>query len=84
MTVINIVGNKDAARVLKQAVLGIDGTNIPAKGTHVVYWSGMTWSLSEHGRKVAEMARLLEKLNRVFLVQKKTAPERYEWIAVVR
>lgn len=81
---IDISIGKDPARVLKNMVLGIDGIAQVKAGTRIVYHKGQTWSLSENARKVGDMARQLEGLKRVILVQKKTGPDEYEWLAVVR
>ena len=65
-------------------VLGIDGIAQVKAGTRILYHKGQTWSLSENARKVGDMARQLEGLKRVLLVQKKTGPDEYEWLAVTR
>ena len=81
---IDISVGKDPARVLRNMVLGIDGIAQLPSGTRIVYHKGQTWSLSETARKVGDMARQLEELKRVILVQKKIGPDEYEWLAVTR
>jgi len=81
----NLTERTDAARVLWNAVMGIDGIAQAKPGTRIVYHTGRTWSLSEYGRKVGAMAGELADRGRVILCQRKLAgSDEYEWIAVVR
>ena len=81
----NLTDHKDPARVLRNAVLGIDGIAQATPGTRIVYHTGRTWSLSEYGRKVGAMARELADLGRVILCQRKlSGTDEYEWLAVVK
>jgi hypothetical protein len=81
----NLTEHTEPARVLRNAVLGVDGIPQAKPGTRIVYHTGPTWSLSTHGRKVGAMARELSDLGRVILCQKKLlGADNYEWIAVVR
>jgi len=82
---VNISSAKDPARVLRNAVMGIDGIPQAKPGTSIIYHTGKTWSLSEYGRKVGSMARELADLGRVILCQRKVkGTDDYEWIAVVK
>lgn len=81
----NIYDTKDPARLLRNAVMGIDGIQQVPSGTRIVYHTGKTWSLSESGRKVGHVARDLAQLGRVILCQRKLpGTDDYEWLAVVR
>jgi len=80
----NITKSKDPARVLKNAVLGIDGIAQVPPGTMIVYHTGPVWSLSENARKVGEMARQLMSEKRVILYQLRSGTDEYDWVAQVR
>jgi len=81
----NLTASKDPARVLRNAVMGIDGIQQAKPGTQIIYHTGKTWSLSEYGRKVGAMARELADLGRVILCQRRVnGSDDFEWIAVVR
>ncbi len=80
----NLSTSKDPARVLRNAVMGIDGIQQAKPGTRIVYHTGEMWSLSESARKVGAIARELADKERVILCQRRIGDDDYEWLAIVR
>lgn len=81
---INLIATKDADRVMRNMVLGIDGiAQVPPK-TRIVYHEGPVFSLAESKSKVGAMARLLYEKGKVLLFQQRVGHEKYQWIAEVR
>jgi hypothetical protein len=95
----DITAHKEPARVLRNAVMGIDGIAQLEPGTRIIYHRGPVFSLSDNARQLGKTARDLMSLGRVWLYQKKlpiryepskddpevmVKVEDYEWIAEVR
>ena len=80
----DITKSKEPSRVLRNAVLGIDGIAQLPPRTRIVYHRGPVFSLSENARGLGKVARDLMDLGRVWLYQQRAGHETYEWIAEVR
>lgn len=80
---VNIATHKDAARVLCNAVLGVNG-DCREPGRRVIYWQGPIWSLSEKGRAIAQTALGLFQQGHCHLVQRRVGPDEWQWLAIVR
>ena len=76
--------SKVPARVVRNAVMGIDGIAQLEPGTRIIYHRGPVFSLSENARGLGKVARDLMDLGRVWLYQQRAGHETYEWIAEVR
>jgi len=79
--VIDLTKSKDIPRVLRNAVIGVDGTDAASKGTWIAYHEGETFSLPKAliWEKQPEAVR-----NKCIPVQRKLGPDLYRWFAVVR
>ncbi len=80
----DITKSKEPARVLRNAVMGIDGIAQLPPRTRIIYHRGPVFSLSENARGLGKTARDLMDLGRVWLYQQRAGFETYEWIAEVR
>ena len=80
----DITKSKEPSRVLRNAVLGIDGIAQLPPRTRIIYHRGPVFSLSENARGLGKTARYLMDLGRVWLYQQRAGHETYEWIAEVR
>jgi len=87
----NLTGKKDAERVLRNMVLGIDGISQVQQGDVIVYWTG-DFSDEVGCKPVGREARRLGEFGRVRLVQRKVSDRMtdagpigvFEYMAVVR
>lgn len=87
----NLTSKKDADRILRNMVIGIDGIPQAQKGDEIIYWTG-DFSDEVGLKPVGREAKKLEVLDRVILSQRKIASKMmdagtvnvYEYTAVVR
>ena len=88
---IDLVGKKDADRLLRNMVLGIDGIAQVSKGSVITYWTGDATD-EVHQKKIGKAAWTLHENGFVELFQKKVGQRMtelgpiglFDYVAVVR